>query len=424
MTYSIHEALIDKLEKKLTTISNKCKQYGCEFHYEKIGEEFQEVETLDGEKALNRFILVEASGVAVINDWRFVAVIEHKDSGNVIRQYDFTLEVPSKYRTTKPICEHCGTLRNRKDTYLVYNDTTNTWKQVGKSCLRDFTNGLDAEQAVKFMSYTDLLEEYNNSCGGCYQRTYYQASDLLLYGVECVKHFGYVKAGNYDAYPTARHAFNLYSYIELEKVPPFTKPSDIEEEINRVNFEAVTEDNRREVNNMVNWVLEEDSSNNTYIHNLQVLVNSKYVSSRDINLLVSLVAAYHRHLDEVEKIKGKEAKLEAEVQSKHVGNIKDRITVDVASSQLVSSWDTQFGWSGMYKFIDTEGNVFIWITSCCIDVEKKMKLTGTVKEHSEFRGVKQTVLTRCKIQYEEAEKENVPDVIVDLTALDSLRVVV
>ena len=53
----------------------------------------------------------------------------------------------------------------------------------------------------------------------------------------------------------------------------------------------------------------------------------------------------------------------------------------------------------MYKFTDNDGNVFIWITPCGVETDKTMKLTGTVKEHSEFNGVKQTVLTRCKVEY-------------------------
>lgn len=400
MTYSIHESLIDKLEKKLTTIQNKCEKYGCEFYYERTGEEFKKVKDEDGKVQIHRFIIVEASGLAIINDWRFVAVIEHKDSGNVIRQYDYNLDVPSKYRTTKPICEHCGTLRNRKDTYLVYNDATGDWRQVGKSCLKDFTNGLDADQVAKFMSYQDVLDEYNGyTFSGQSYHKYYPMQDILLYGVECVKHFGYVKSGSWDSQPTGCHTSDLYDHIEFGKKPPFRKVEDIENEIQRVGFKAITAENKAEVAKMIEWVISEDSSNNTYINNLQVLVKSKYITYRDIGLLVSLIAAYHRHIDKITQDKARAAKHASEMQSRHVGNIKDTITIDVQSYQIVTSWNTQYGLSCMYKFTDIEGNVFIWITSCYIDMDKKIKLRGTIKEHSEYNNVKQTVLTRCKVEY-------------------------
>lgn len=263
-----------------------------------------------------------------------------------------------------------------------------------------FTNGLDADQVARFMSYQDVLDEYNGyTFSGQSYRKYYPMKDILLYGVECVKHFGYVKSDSWDSQPTGSHTFDLYDYIEFGTRPPFRKVEDIENEIQRVGFNAITAENKAEVAKMIEWVVSEDSSNNSYIHNLQVLVKSEYVTHRDINMLVSLVAAYRRHLNKVEQENQRACKHQVEMQSKHVGNIKDKITVDVKSSQLITSWDTQFGWSGMYKFTDNDGNVFIWITSCGVETNKTMKLTGTVKEHSEFNGVKQTVLTRCKVEY-------------------------
>lgn len=41
MVYSILEANMERLEKKLTRIQNKCKRFGCSFTYEKVGEEFK-----------------------------------------------------------------------------------------------------------------------------------------------------------------------------------------------------------------------------------------------------------------------------------------------------------------------------------------------------------------------------------------------
>lgn len=43
MTYKIFEGNLERLEKKLTKISNKCTKYGCDFHYQQVGEVFEEV---------------------------------------------------------------------------------------------------------------------------------------------------------------------------------------------------------------------------------------------------------------------------------------------------------------------------------------------------------------------------------------------
>ena len=43
MTYKIFEGNLERLEKKLIRIANKCKKYGCDFHYEQVGEIFEDV---------------------------------------------------------------------------------------------------------------------------------------------------------------------------------------------------------------------------------------------------------------------------------------------------------------------------------------------------------------------------------------------
>lgn len=102
----------------------------------------------------------------------------------------------------------------------------------------------------------------------------------------------------------------------------------------------------------------------------------------------------------------------------YVGNIKDRLTLELT---LVGeySYETNYSYYGgighIYTMKDDEGNTFVWKTSNFLEVPyegnekrwddneqfikkgERFKLIGTVKEHSEYRGVKQTVLTRCKV---------------------------
>lgn len=104
MKYAIYEGNLDRLEKKLKRIFNKCKAYGCDFHYEQTGEEFRELKDEKGNKYTARFVLVEAEGTAVINDWEFVAELEHTEKGNIITGVA-GIEVPERYYTTTPVCE-------------------------------------------------------------------------------------------------------------------------------------------------------------------------------------------------------------------------------------------------------------------------------------------------------------------------------
>ena len=70
----------------------------------------------------------------------------------------------------------------------------------------------------------------------------------------------------------------------------------------------------------------------------------------------------------------------------------------------VGGYDTFFAgreaYVAVYTFEDENHNKLVWKTQKGIDgdVCDFFKVKGTVKDHSEYRGEKQTVLTRCKIE--------------------------
>ena len=88
----------------------------------------------------------------------------------------------------------------------------------------------------------------------------------------------------------------------------------------------------------------------------------------------------------------------------YYGKVGDKVTVDLTHINHVA-WENNFGYYGgvtiLYIFKDAEGHIFTWKTSKWIDDinddDKEFHITGTIKEHTEYNGQKQTVLTRCKV---------------------------
>ena len=66
----------------------------------------------------------------------------------------------------------------------------------------------------------------------------------------------------------------------------------------------------------------------------------------------------------------------------------------------VRGMETRFGWTQLVKFEDANGNILQWWTAVEIKAEvgDHVLLTGTVKAHDEYKGVKSTTVTRCKIK--------------------------
>ena len=123
-----------------------------------------------------------------------------------------------------------------------------------------------------------------------------------------------------------------------------------------------------------------------------------------------------------EQRKAYEAKLEAErlrkeaeeaaikaqkAISQYVGQVGDKITTAAVYDH--SAWfEFKLGWATetmyIHTFKDPDGNTLVWKTSSNslheLDEGDKVQITGTIKDHNEYKDEKQTVLTRCKIRKE------------------------
>lgn len=407
--YEIYEGNFERLTKKLQRIENKCKKYGCAFHFEQVGEAFHEVtDEATGKTKTLRYIEVEVEGTAQINGWRFVATIDHTEAGNVIRQFDETVQIPEKYRHTDPICEHCQTARRRKDTFLIYNEETHEFKQVGRSCLLDYTGGWSSEDITRYISWFDSIiggYDVSSSGFGSYE-TYYPVEDMLASAVACVNKLGYHNSQSDDA--TRDIARSVYKIANGSSLYPRQYHEYIEGLIREKDIDITAENVVTEAKAARAWILaEEVDEYNSYMNNLKVICSSEYCSYRNLGYLVSLIPTYFKHLETEAARAEREAKrAKAASQSKHVGKIKDRLTFD-ATAYFVTACDSYYGWSALYKFVTEDGDVFTWWTGSDVDVDRdrprKVRVTGTVKDHDEYAGVKQTVLTRCKIVYLDEE---------------------
>lgn len=292
MEYLIYEGNMDRLQKKLKRIENKCKKYGnTEFRFEIKGEQYKKCK-IDGECFNNKYYIVDVEGIAKVNDWVFVATIQHKDNGNIIRQFKTDIEIPEKYRCTDSVCEHCNTRRIRKDTYLIYNEVTQEFKQVGKSCLQDFTNGLSAENVAKYISWFDEVID-GEQVDSLNSKKYYAVEDIILNAIETIKHYGFISKA------MAMESNDRFIKTTTERVIEFMFPSrcmnykDILKEMEKISYKAETEENKVELNKMLEWLKKADD-NSQYIYNLKTTVADGCCEDRDFGLLVSLPSAYFK----------------------------------------------------------------------------------------------------------------------------------
>lgn len=128
--------------------------------------------------------------------------------------------------------------------------------------------------------------------------------------------------------------------------------------------------------------------------------------------------AAERERQEKERIEAERLqKLEAmKAASQFFGSVGDKVDLTVAF--IKTAWFevksfSGFGYDTMFvhTFKDNDEHVFVWKTTSSIgwwneetgDWDKptegqQLHVKGTIKEHSEYDGMKQTVLTRCRIK--------------------------
>lgn len=409
MTYEIHEDNMPRLEKKLTRICNKCRKYGCEFRFEKTGEIYRDVFVcdengriiigLDGEPVIvkARFVIVEVEGIAKLNDWRFIATLEHTQSGNIINKCPDAkeIEVPKRYYNINPVCEHCNSKRARKNTYIVMNTKTGEFKQVGKSCLADFTGGLSAEAVARYLSMFEELLECESIQEGHHYKMYIETEDFLRCVAETIRCFGYTRS--VEDRSTRERAYQYYAFHKGFLASIYH--DIVIEELSQTDFDFNSKTSAEYAHNALEWIrgLDESELSGNYMHNLSTVCNLEYISSSHYGILVSLFPTFDKELvkqaEQAER--EKKAKKESE-NSEYVGEIKQRIKITVSAARCLTSWESEFGTVRLWKIVDEKGNIFIWKTSKMLpDVIKE--IVGTVKDHKMFRGVKQTELTRCRI---------------------------
>ena len=165
----------------------------------------------------------------------------------------------------------------------------------------------------------------------------------------------------------------------------------VADEMEKTNYNADTQENQAVVVAALEWLNKQEDEFG-YMHNLKLACSQMYCETRDLGIIASLIPTYNRAQEkELEKEKAQKASS----NSKWVGEVSERITI-TGNCKCVTSWENQFGVTYVYKFTTEEGNIFTWRTGKSLS-EGALTLKGTIKDHNEFRGAKETELTRCKV---------------------------
>lgn len=412
MIYYIHEDNMEKLQKRAVTIRNKCEKHNAVFKFEIIGEEFRQIKDSIGRESTHRFVGIDVEGFAKYNGWEFVATIEHikQEDGsykNILRTTQWCV-IPDEFYTAPPKCDHCNSNRPRKDTYLIYNSTSVEFKQVGRSCLQEYTGGLNIEWVASMLQFIDELDKASDEPILLHgSRKYFKVREVLGYAIDVIRKHGYVS--RYDEIGKRSTADRVFACLKDDF-------SDMDSGYSGITVQAthLTECVIASVNAQI------DTDN--YLKSLQAMLNQEYCESRDLGYVCSAYRWYQGHVRRIEAEHALEVAKLKDKRSEYVGEIKGKVDIPTSDFKDIATIENQYGITTLYQFHDEQGNVFVWFASRAIPhPEEVISVRGTVKDHREYEGVKQTVLTRCVVTSKPKVEDHPQDGTFDMSVLDLLN---
>lgn len=350
----------------------------------------KEVDLGDGRTAKVAYQRVEVTGEAPrIGEYRVVAKVDPMGEHNVVRGMG---GVDPRFRTTGTVCEHCNKQRSRVYLYVV-QDASGNQLQVGKSCLKDFMGHATPAALASYFTYLEQLSAFDFD----YTAARVTDCDLVEYlgwVAACTHEGGWFSASaarEVDGEGTAGRALrvmrNAASYGMLSRWD--------KEEVDAVKRARQDED-VDVIAAALAWVrgLPEAERQGDYLHNLATICEFDMVQYKHIGIAGSLLAAYKRATT-------KPAAKCAPV-SKYIGEVGGKVNELAVRVVKLLELDGVYGVTRMYTFETEAGDVLIWYGTgngaydLMEFVGKSVVVRGTVKQHSEYKGVKQTVLTRVK----------------------------
>lgn len=339
---------------------------------------------------------IEITGkTPVIGKHVFQARIEHLATGNII-DGSRVETVGIDWRTVESHCDHCGHDRNRNYTYLIQDTESGKQYQIGSTCLKAYLGDNDVNPAhigAMFDVYSHLEalgageREESLSWGSCGVSTF-NTIELIMVSLATIRTFGYNKADSLEKTPTSQTVLDILNPISSNKYRI--------EERKQVMANALESDFDL-AQTIIQWAIDGKAGDSDYAHNLKILAGFDYTEGKRLGLMVSLPRSYQLAMDRESK-----AKANAKTESgEFVGQVGDKLK-DLELTQIFNRvvGQNQFGVSVLIKYKDSAGNIFCWFTG-----EGKARangdsviLSGTIKAHNEFKGSKETQLTRCRIK--------------------------
>lgn len=253
--------------------------------------------------------------------WNFVGVITPSAQGRpLLKLAPSTEDTPGirqMYSANPYYCDYCRKVRQRNETFIVQNG--DTYRQVGRNCLRDFVGGADPQALLNYFSWfqtPEALEQRlwgsvggrgddEHGMGGGHRGERYRSVEGVLATTLAVVEVrgGYVSSKAESGRSTASDVRELY-YGTIDR---YTSESEKQARA-QMNKLADSKEMQAKAKAIVDWfksLPEADIQANTFFQNVKVLIDEGVVSDKMLGYIIGLYPAYQRATQQAAESKSK-----------------------------------------------------------------------------------------------------------------------
>lgn len=400
MIIKVHEDNFYKATKDLKKLQKKFETNGYRFNYTQI-----DITEAIVNHSVVRYFIFDIEADIFNKKWQFIAFLEKTNNGILIKGFETEKHFDYLKKYTENItmyCEHCNQFRELKYAVVIYNKETGEYKIVGKSCLKKYTSNLSVEIIERrYKDFEALNNEYqyskSNSNSNLFELNY-----IISVAENVIKRLGYVS--NKMSFDTDKLSTSaVVKAIVKENYNLLINDENYKNIIDDEFLEKIKESNSN-IGEIVKFINEKHNVDSVFDNNIKTIFNNKIINLDNTGLICFGIFEFNKSQNKKEEIGGYE--------SEFIGNVGEKITIDVVSYSLIYANVCEHWISRLYKIIDKFGNVFIWKTNKCINEEVfninneelintpivvNKTITGKVKEHKTFNNVKQTVINYVKV---------------------------
>lgn len=342
-------------------------------------------------------VTIEGPSIKAPGGWELQGRVDFEDGSTIVNAKP-GVELPPRYRSASGACDHCKADRQR-NAIFVFKDPKDDYMQVGRSCLRDFFNRDPADALWAASEFGGIFDEIDDMLdrdergGGSSRSRVVRVDEVMEAAAAAVRQWGFTsraKANDFGGAATA----DAVSYLLFDKkVKPEERP--------------LPEDGAKG-KAVIDWVQAEwggKADKSDYEYNAVELTGKESVRPQRVGILASLVAAYNRA--------NEEQVARAKRVNEWVGEVGQRREFE-ATFAGSNSFETQFGIMFVMRFDSPEGLLVYkggtpdWAVDAnggkTLQVGDVIKFVGTIKAHDDYKGTKQTLVSRCALPKEKPVK--------------------